>query len=154
MSSNPVTLAAVEYAGVQFSVDGVSSVYNRRPTLKFLKNDIRKIVLRTGFQAERPAVQIGLGLGLAIVWLIPFANFLRWLNQGGGIYDLTLLVLWLIIPAIWMTIDGLRRGPYLEVTLDEDRRKLPFTRAATPDGLENFLRAGTKWGYSIERQAR
>jgi hypothetical protein len=151
MQNGTISPAAVEYAGVQLAPDSVSLIRNRRPIVRILKTNIRKLALRQGFQSERPALQIGMGAALALVWLVSFIYFLGWLTQGGGIYDLTLLLLVLIVPAVWMIFDGLRRGPYLEVTLDDDRRKLPFSRRATPDGLEHFLSAGVEWGYAIEK---
>lgn len=140
----------IEYLGVRFSQKGVALVDGGRELLYVSKEEIRQIILRRGFQAERPLVQLIFGIILMLIGLYPLPHVFLWFFVGGTAYDLEFLLLPLIPVGLWFAKDGLKKGLYFELIMDGDKRKIPFQKPPEKRILKDFIEQAEVYGYSID----
>ena len=108
-----------------------------RVVLTVYRNDIRRIILRRGWQAQHPIIQIVVGgLLLApgvILLLVAFsadgAMVLRTL--GGGVF--------LVILGGWLLFEGLRRGHFLLVETTMGWKKLTVSMPQDARGVDQLF---------------
>lgn len=141
---------SAEYLGVQFSQKGVALVDSGKKLVFVPKEKIRQIHLRQGFQAERPLVQLGFSIVLILIGLYPLPHLFLWLIVGGTAYDFEFLLLLLIPVGLWFVKDGLKKGLYFELIMDDDKRKIPFQKQPEKRILEMFIAQANVYGYSID----
>jgi hypothetical protein len=140
----------ISYLGVKFSAQSVSEVLNGLILASVDKADIQRIELTSGSGAERPALQLILGICLAAFGpfgLIPLlAGNIRLFRYELGFAFFGLIGAWLIC-------ETLRRRTFLLVTTHSDRRKLFFHGDIDPAQMAGFLtKAETDFGYTIRAQ--
>ncbi|MDB6122343.1 MAG: hypothetical protein JWQ71_1336 [Pedosphaera sp.] len=135
------------YLTVKISTAGISEVSKGSLVVFLRKSDIQRVELASGSGAENPALQLALGLLLAVVGacgLIPLwrGNLIMFRYELGFVF-FGLVGLWLI----WET---LRRRTYLLISTRSIKRKLFFRGRIEPKQLGEFVKeAETNFGYSI-----
>jgi hypothetical protein len=147
---NPTRFDTVRFQNVEFSAESVSLLDQQSKILTILKKDIRAIVLKYGFQSERPFVQVGFGLTLILIGLYFIANFILQLLINRIVYTTMLLSMLLLPVGIWFMLDGVRRSLYFEVALDNDRRKFPLGKNPDAGKLQEFIQATSRLGYVVD----
>ena len=146
----PAQVDAVRFHNVEFSAQSVALFDQQNKILTVLKKDVRQIILKYGFQSERPVVQAGFGVVLFLIGLYFIANFILHILINRIVYTTMLLSILLLPVGVWFVLDGFRKRLYFEVWLDNDKRK--FTLGKTPDKvkLQEFIKVASQLGYFID----
>ncbi|HET9905552.1 MAG TPA: hypothetical protein VFQ23_02890 [Anaerolineales bacterium] len=147
---NSAEAMAVRFHDVEFSPQGITLLSQQSKLLYLAKQDIRKITLKKGFQAERPIAEILFGIFVIGLGLYFFANFVLEALIHRTIYLDDLLSLFLLPIGGWFIVDGLRKRLYFEVVLDRDTRKFPLGKNPDKGELGKFIRIATQLGYVID----
>jgi hypothetical protein len=147
---NPEQFQAVRFHNVEFSVQSVALLDQQNKILTVSKKDIRSVILKYGFQSERPFVQVGFGLTLILIGLYFIADFILQALINRIVYTTMLLSLLLLPVGLWFIVDGVRRRLYFEVALDNDRRKFPLGKNPDAGKLQEFIKAASQLGYVID----
>jgi hypothetical protein len=146
----PEKINVVRFRNVEFSVQGAALLDQQSKILSIAKKDIRKITLKYGFQSERPVAQAGFGVLLLLIGLYFIVNFILHILINRIVYMTMLLSILLLPVGIWFIVDGLRRSLYFEVTLDNDKRKLPLGKKPGKEELRRFIQMASQLGYVID----
>ena len=136
---------------VRFTVDYVCSIVDGRRQIVLNRSDVQQIVLRYGYQAPRPVIQLLLGFVLLGFIFLPLYHVWRVFNYGGRFFGWE--AFWGGFSAIgaWLIYDALKKGWYLDVRTADGHRKLAFTQGADPSQLLAFLeRAKNDLCYPIQ----
>lgn len=150
MDQDSAIAPSSDFAGVRITEEVIASLSKGAPTFSLPRPRIRAVVLRHGFQAERPILQSLFGAALALGGLVPIWEVVLWFQRGGTIYDVIFMLLPLFPAGLLLCLHGLRRGYYLSVRLTDDRFKIPFRRKSGRDDIERFLRdTATRVGYDV-----
>jgi hypothetical protein len=147
---NPVQFGSVRFHNIIFGAESMMLYSGQSKLLSVEKKNIRNIVLRYGFQSERPIAQVIFGIFVTILGLYFVLNFLIIARVNGVIYDIGCLSPLLLPIGIWFTIDGLRKRLYFEVVLDNDMRKFPLGKNPDQGELRKLINAASQLGYSID----
>jgi hypothetical protein len=141
-----------EYGGIYITEKGIYNLNSKNePRLFIEKTRIKNIKFNYGYLVDNPWGQILVGVILIlIVILFPGATIYAWLTQGGPIYDLSLVLLWLLPFGLWLLVGALQRGFYLDISLDQGRRKIPIKRKIDPAVMRKHLLDAVVTGYDIE----
>ncbi|HEX4954816.1 MAG TPA: hypothetical protein VF017_15610 [Thermoanaerobaculia bacterium] len=149
---NEVADSTTDFQGVRIDDQVVASVKGGQTTFALPREKVRDVRLRFGFQAERPLLQLLLGLLLAAVGALQIPGAYEFVVHGGTIYLDVMVFLLLLVPlGAWLMAHGLRRGFYLFVEVPNDRFKIPFRGRPTREAIVDFLSiARARTGYSIQ----
>ncbi len=138
-----------EYCGVQITPLGITSVKNNRVQRFVPKILVQKVAVSRGFISEYPLLLALAGVVLIGLSIEPFVEIiLRVLSPGQA--AASPFGLFFLPAGLWLLVEGLRRGQYIEVFLDTGRQKFPFYQRPDPEGLEAFFQDLEKLGYVIE----
>jgi hypothetical protein len=137
----------LSYLNIVVSEKGLSEFSHGQRIIFIPKEQIQRIEIKFGSQAERPLVQIILGLllvglGLVGLFLLISAGFveLRWgigfiLFGGLGVFCL---------------YEVLRKGYYLDVISSNDTRKLVIKGVIKKTELSKFIKTAVQFGYIFQ----
>jgi hypothetical protein len=141
---------SVRFQDVEFNDQGITLFSQQSRLLSIDKKEIRKVILKYGFQSERPAVEIIFGIVVIGLGFYFFIHFLLniWVNRVVYLDDM--LSLLLLPVGGWFIVDGFRKRFYFEVELDHDRRKFPLGKSPDMDKLKKFVSLASQLGYSID----
>jgi hypothetical protein len=143
---------AIEYAGIRFTQAEVMKVKNGRPVESAPRSSIQRIILRSGAIASHPALEFLIGIIALALSIWPIITVIRWLTEGGSMYDLTILLVVLAPVGVWMIASSLQRGHYLQIIQESETRKIRLSGKIQPEELDRFLQEASAMGYSIERE--
>ncbi len=140
---------AQEYCGVRISPLGITSIKNNRPLRFVPKIYVQKVMVTRGFLSEYPLLMALVGVVLVGLSIQPLVELiLRLLNPGQP--AMSPLGLFFLPAGVWFLVSSLRRGEYLEVSLETGRQKFPFYQPPDPAGLQAFFQDAERLGYVIE----
>ena len=143
----------MEQGGVRFSDKEIAELDRDRPVLRIPRDRVREIRVERGFQAARPAVQVGLGAAIlaGCLWW-GTGTIVGWLRDGGTLYiEFVAAFVTMAVLGGWLALHGLRRGLYLAVHTDSRVEKLQLHRSLSRAEVETFLSEVRKTlGYPIE----
>ena len=140
--------AQIEYHGIRFDTEGVSSTVHGQPRVFFAKKDVVEIRLRKAFRAELPLIQAFIGLFLALVGVFPLFKLLQGLFFG-GFSAWWLLGLPLLPFGVWLALSVFRSRMCLEVLTDSEKQKLFFQGELDLPEVMHFLKQSTEMGYPL-----
>lgn len=143
-------MSGVRFHDVVFDTESVALYSQQSKLLAVEKKNIRNIVLRYGFQSERPIAQVVFGLFVTVLGLYLVLDFLLIAQIHRIVYDVACLSPLLLPVGIWFTLDGLRKRLYFEVILDNDVRKFPLGKDPNEDQLRQFIKHASQLGYVID----
>lgn len=146
----PAQVDAVRFHNVEFSAQSVALFDQQNKILTVLKKDVRQIILKYGFQSERPVVQAGFGVVLFLIGLYFIANFILHILINRIVYTTMLLSILLLPVGVWFVLDGFRKRLYFEVWLDNDKRKFPLGKTPDKVKLQEFIKVASQLGYFID----
>jgi len=146
----PAQVAAVRFHDVEFSPQSVALFDQQSKILTVLKKDVRQIILKYGFQSERPVVQAVFGVVLFLIGLYFIANFILHILINHIVYTTMLLSILLLPVGVWFVLDGFRKRLYFEVWLDNDKRKFPLGKTPDKVKLQEFIKVASQLGYFID----
>ncbi|MFM9963293.1 MAG: hypothetical protein ACKV2Q_18950 [Planctomycetaceae bacterium] len=142
----------LQFQNIRFRMDGVGEWDQTRFALYLNRNLIRRITLCNGFQCERPILAGLLGLVVSAVGLAGVAIFFGALGAGFVVSKYVMALPVCLLVGCWMIFTAMKRGFYLDVILESDRRKLCFQGSVDVASLDQFLReVESQLGYQIER---
>jgi len=133
--------------GIQCTDDLLCEMDRDPSAIRLRRGDIKNIGWRYGLLAPSPILQALFGAGLAAIGWYPLSFFIKWV-RGGGTFPLELAFL-IPIPAIglWMVISVLRRGYFLDVELEGERKRVVFKGRPEAREVEAFVGAIVdRWG--------
>jgi hypothetical protein len=96
---------------------------------------ISEIVAAYGFLSPHPVLQIGLGLALLAIGLLPIPYFLDWFGRGGSIHAAEIWLIPVGVIGLSLLPGAFRRGYDLQVRPAAGMKRLAFRREAAPAGL-------------------
>jgi hypothetical protein len=146
----PAQVEAVRFHDVEFSPQSVALFDQQNKILTVLKKDVRQIILKYGFQSERPVVQAVFGVVLFLIGLYFIANFILHILINRIVYTTMLLSILLLPVGVWFVLDGFRKRLYFEVWLDNDKRKFPLGKTPDKVKLQEFIKVASQLGYFID----
>jgi hypothetical protein len=141
---------AVQFSNVVFGSNDIVLVDHGKLILSIPRSDIRRILLKYGYQSERPIVQVLFGIAIFLTGLYFLVNFILQITIYRIVYGNMLLSILLFPLGSWFLIDGLRLRYYFEVALDNDTRKFPLGKNPDEDQLLEFVKQASKLGYVID----
>lgn len=140
----------VRFHNVVFDPQGITLYDRQSKLLHVLKQDIRHITLKHGFQSERPIVQVLFGLAIVGAGIYFVLYFLLIARLERVIHDVGCLSPLLLPVGIWFVVDGLKKRLYFEVSLNKDKRKFPLGKNPDKGELRKFVKLASQLGYSID----
>jgi hypothetical protein len=146
----PAQVETVRFQNVEFSTQSVALLDQQGKILTVLKKDVRQIILKYGFQSERPVVQAVFGIVIFLIGLYFIANFILHILINRIVYTTMLLSILLLPIGVWFVLDGFRKRLYFEVWLDNDKRKFPLGKTPDKVKLQEFLKVASQLGYFID----
>ena len=126
-------------SGVRFTNRSVSQLDGDRVSVSIPRDSIRHLSLGYGFQSERPLLQVLFGSIILAVGVWPVIRIARWLFFGGDLSTLEVLLVGFLIFGVWGVYSAVKRGYYILVETDRDRRKLAFSSPVARDDIQSFL---------------
>ena len=144
---------AIEFAGVRFEPDRVIELDGAQVMVNVPRSDIRRIALRHGFYSAHPVIQVGAGIVLTAIGILPTMHLSHWLVQGGTFYGPEAFLVSFVFLGPWLVYDATKRGPHLDVQTTAGRRKLILDKKTVgPEQLDAFLAVvEDRLGYRIDR---
>jgi hypothetical protein len=141
---------AMYYSGILIAPEKIAMFQGKSEVASVQKKDIQTITLEEGYQSERPILQIAFGIVILLLPLYSILYLLGGLLSGATIRVPILLALAFAPLGIWMIREGIRRGYYLHITLENDTRKLGFDKNCDQTALKAFLKDASQLGYVID----
>jgi len=142
----------VKFHNVEFSAHGVALLDQQSKILSIPKQDIRQIILKYGFQSERPVAEAAFGVVLFLVGLYFIVNFVLHILINHTVYTTMLLSILLLPVGVWFVLNGFRKRLYFEVWLDHDKRKFPLEKNPDKVELKKFIKTVSQFGYFIDAE--
>ena len=146
----PAQVNAVRFHNVEFSAQSVALLDQRTKILSILKKDVRQIILKYGFQSERPVAEAAFGVVLFLIGLYFIVNFVLHILINRTVYTTMLLSILLLPVGVWFVLNGFRKRLYFEVLMDNDSRKFPLEKNPDKVELQKFIKTVSQLGYSID----
>jgi hypothetical protein len=136
----------LEYKGIVFTSAMIGEL-DQRKLIAFVEwGDVRSVTLAHGFQAKRPALQIGLGAELVLVGLSPLLRIAGLIPWSCPIWGAAF-----IIPGVWLIWNGMHRRYYLDIETPKEPKRLVFQKVSNPSELHSFLDAALeRFGLKLE----
>jgi hypothetical protein len=138
----------IEYCGIRFTDEGMSSSLHGKPLEFIPKAEIAHINLRVGFRDENPMLRFLLGVALTGLGLLGMIRLLEGLFFGAEFAWYPLLVFLLPLGA-WMIVTTFQRGLYLEVETQDEKHRLFFRGALERPETLHFLKQAVELGYPL-----
>ncbi|MDB5035616.1 MAG: hypothetical protein JWQ98_2857 [Chlorobi bacterium] len=140
----------IVYASVRVDEKGIMELDHGRRSVFVPRENVRSIELKQGSPAERPMVQLVLGMiifGGALYWL---SGVVAWWNTPWAInYRFLIVPPPMLLLGSWLIYAALRKRYFLRICLDRGERKIVFRGDVDRDGLQEFMGA-TKRRFEME----
>jgi hypothetical protein len=138
------------FNGILAAPNRISVVEGKTEVITVRKEDIKRITLDTGYQAERPIVQVVFGVIILGIALYPLLRFLSAPTGSSTMTTRAFMLLCLIPLGVWAIQSALKQGYFLNVELENDRRKLGFKTKCKKADLREFVRQVAILGYTVD----
>jgi len=146
--NTPVSTSGTKcaYLNVEASEKGLSEFHKTTRTVFIPKDQIEAIEVKFGPCAERPALQMILGLALVALGITGL-----WMAINGGIRGMYWGLGFALFGGIGVFClhEAFRKGHYLCVTCRGETRKLIFRGLVDPTALSSFVSSASSLGYRI-----
>jgi hypothetical protein len=142
----------VRYLSVELSAEGVAEWVDRRRAVFVPRVEITAIELRRGVAAERPLVQLVLGVAFLVGGVGLVVGGAHGLSSGLVRTSARLLAAagMLSVLGCYLLYSALRPQHYLFVRNRTDGSKIVFAGKADLRAIEQALRAASeRWGYEV-----
>ena len=103
-----------------------------------------RLAITTGIVAERPVLQVVLGIGLVTAGAYFALVFFTWLVFQSEIRKWSGMLILMAPFGLWLCLDAARRGTTLRVTTKAGTRKMRFGGNRSQSELMGFVVAATK----------
>jgi hypothetical protein len=137
----------LSYLNLAISEKGLSEFGGGRRIIFIPKDEVQIIEIKFGSSAERPLIQVIVGLMLAVLGCVGlsliFSSGMRGLRWGLGFIFFGGL-------GIWSLYEVFKKNHYLWVICRNDKRKLVFRGAFQEANFSKFISDATKLGYSFK----
>jgi hypothetical protein len=145
--------ASIEYGGIQISDTLMAELDGHRTLVAVKRSNIERATLHRGWQSQRPFILLLFGVGLLVIAVFPIRVVLHWLLEGGNLHVVwPFAAVFILVVALWVMYDSLRRGFSLVLEGPKGQQKLCFGRRAVRWEIEAFLdQAEQRFGYQVER---
>ena len=140
----------IRFHNVGFSSLNISLFDKQYKLAVVAKKDVHQVILKYGFQSERPFLQVFFGIGLILIGTYFIVNFILHVLINRIAYTDMLLSVILLPVGIWFIVDGFRKRLYFEVILDNDKRKFPLGKNPDKGELQKFIQIASQLGYPID----
>lgn len=140
----------VFYNGVLARPDRISMVEGRTEVIIVRREDIQRITLEIGNQAERPIAQAAFGVVVILISLYPLFSLFTALLGYIRMNAIEFMILGFFPLGIWLIYSSLKYGAYLNVELEKDHRKLAFKKECSTDQLLEFCSQIGDLGYRVD----
>ncbi|MGA9778748.1 MAG: hypothetical protein WBS33_10810 [Verrucomicrobiia bacterium] len=129
------------------SEKGVSEFGHGQRLIFVPKEQIQRIEVKFGSQAERPLVQIILGLLLVGLGFVGLSLLI-----SGGFVELRWGIGFILFGGlgVFCLYEVLRKGYYLHVISSSDTRKLVIKGAISKTEFSKFIKAAVQFGYVFQ----
>jgi hypothetical protein len=144
---NVTPINQFSYLNIVVSEKGLSEFSHGKRIIFVPKEQIQNIEIKFGFRAERPLVQMILGLllvGLGLVGLFFIIS--------GGLAELRWGIGFIVFGSlgVFCLYEVLKKGYYLHVILPNDARKLAIKGVIEKTELSKFIKTAAGLGYSFQ----
>ncbi len=136
--------------GILATPEKISMIEGQSEVITIYKKDIQHISLEHGYQSERPIVQIVFGVVVLMISMYPILKLMAAFLSDIKVHILAFLMLALIPIGVWAIRSALKRGYYLDVQLENDRRKLGFQTGWDKTGMTEFFKQIAPFGYIVD----
>ena len=151
MAADDTFRSAREWRGIRFSEESIAQLDNGRVAASVARIDVQRITLREGTVRERPILQIGAGVAIILIAIIPICQFIGFLSHG----ILWSGIIWLLLAVgvgVLIIRNALKRGHFLDIETTAGHRKLAVEGHPSPSEIDSFLKSfEDRFGYQIER---
>lgn len=142
------------FNGILATPERISMVEGKTEVITVRKEDIKRITLDKGYQAERPIVQIVFGVIVLAIALYPilrlFGVLMGYVRTNITMTTSGFVILCFIPLGAWMIQSALKQGYFLSVELENDHRKLGFKTKCKKADLREFGRLMADLGYIVD----
>jgi hypothetical protein len=143
--------APCDYLNVRASEKGLSEFHKSTRTVFIPRNQVEAVEVQFGPRAERPMVQMVLGLALVILGIV---GLVMAVNGGlRGIYWGAGFAMFGGIGLLCLH-EAFRKGHYLRVTCTRDTRKLVFRGTVDQQALSSFVSSASSLGYRFRESPK
>jgi hypothetical protein len=143
---------STEYCGVRCDPDRLVEIDHGRIMAVVKRSEILRIALDRGFQAPHPIRQAVVGVLLLGVGYFPARHLVDWFLHGGVMLGLELGLIAFAAMGVWILINALRSGYYLDVQLSTGQQRIAFSSEATAEGVGAFVQTiEEQLGLSVVR---
>jgi hypothetical protein len=141
----------VEYCGVRLTGDRIMEIEHGSVVHMAATKGIDGILVRQGFQAQRPLVQFILGAALFGLGCLAIYRLIGAFVRGGWIFaKAEAFLAAFVFLGGWLLWGGVQKGYYLEVMKGRSREKFAFRGEVDSGALERFISdVNSRFGYSI-----
>ncbi len=139
MSAETLNRTRIDYGGVCCNSDQLFELDNGQVMVVVRREDIRRIVLKHGFQAPHPILQGGLGIVLTVLGCYPLVHLIEWTQRGGTLLSAEMWFIPLGIIGIVQAISAVQRGYFLEVDSEQGRKRLAFEKICDAGDVKKFV---------------
>jgi hypothetical protein len=148
MSSESTTSTnQVSYLNIMISEKGLSEFSHGKRLIFIPKEQVQSIEIKFGTRAERPLMQMILGVLLAGLGIVGFSFVLT-----GGLRGLRWGLGFIVFGGlgVFCLYEALKKGYYLQIISTNDTRKLVFSGAVQKAELSQFLTKAVQFGYNFQ----
>jgi len=139
----------IEFYGIRLTDKNLMEMDGERPAVKIPLSKIQRITVQNGFQAERPIIGATFGLLLVGFGVVASKSMITWFTHGGSLPVSFVCMVPLIAFGAWIIFKSLKRGYYLSVQTESDRRKLNFTGAVARHEIDDVVRQFESAGLEL-----
>ncbi len=144
----------LELNGIVLTDKNLVEISGGKPMVRVDREDIQQITLRHGLIAPHPLIQCIAGLAMVGIGYYPYRMFLHWQRDGGAFHLGFAMVTPFVFLGAWLIFTTFKRGYFLDVQLQSDRKRLTFDATPTSQALESFVaRLESELGMKILRSA-
>lgn len=137
----------IEYAGVVASPDGLAEKGSR---LRVPRAEIQSVAFLHGSSAQHPIWMFFFGVILIALGLYSLRRAYAWWFQGGGVWDIELLMVGFLVLGVYALWEAVRRVPLLLVRTSRGTRRLVFQGTVTREQIHEFLQQlEREFGYAV-----
>jgi hypothetical protein len=144
--------APIVLGSVRITAEEIAEMSDGVPAVRVPRADITRIVLKRAVAAERPIVQMLLGLAMMTPGIFFFRTVWSWWSYGGTLHLTDLLWFVFLFPlGLWLVLAAARKRFPFHVETRNDRRKVVFKGKHTPEAVKSVAdEACHRFNYPVE----
>jgi hypothetical protein len=139
------------YLNLQASETGLAEFHKTTRTVFIPRNQVEAVEVKFGQRAERPLLQMFLGIALVTLGIVGL-----WMAVNGGLRGMYWGLGFAMFGGIGLLClhEALSKGYYLRVTCTKETRKLIFRGVVEQAALSSFVRSASSLGYVFHQSLK